>query len=96
MIIIRELADVDTLRRRIKQGDILSVYDIHHDIKRYYWTYHGILTSSFEDGDYADYCYESEFRRDIRIALTEPDRYFIKLIEEETTEVVRLEEGAVI
>lgn len=96
MIIIRELADVDSLRRCIKQGDILSIYDIRHDIKKYYFTYNGILTTSFEDGNCADYCYESEFRRDLRIALTESNRYFIKLIEEETTEVVRLEEGAVI
>ena len=97
MIIIRDLWDVDTLKRRILQGDILEIYNIPYDICKYYWVYNDILTSSLGDGDYADYCSDGEFHGDLRIALLDPKRYFIKLVVDSDmgcTEVVRLEEGA--
>lgn len=96
MIIIRDLTDVHTLKLKIMQGDILEIYNSHYDITKYYWVYEGILTMSFDKGNYADYCYDSEFFRDIRMALSEPDRYFVKLVQDRDTEVIRLEENAVI
>ena len=96
MIIIRDLNDVDTLRRKIRQGDILEIYRIHYDVTKIYWTWNGILVLSYNEGDYADYCYEAEFFRDIRVALSAPDQYFIKLISDYETEVVRLDEDAII
>lgn len=97
MIIIRDLWDIDNLKRRILQGDILEIYNIHYDVTKYYWVYNDILTSSMADGDWADYCYDGEFHNDLRIALLEPNRYLIKLVIDSNmgcTEVVRLEEGA--
>lgn len=99
MIIIRDLTDIHTLKLKIIQGDILEIYNTHYDIVKYYWVYEGILTMSYSDGDYADYCYDAEFFRDIRMALTKPDRYLIKLVVDSNmgcTEVVRLEEDALI
>ena len=92
MIFIRDWFDVETLQRKVMQGDILEIYNIQYDVSKYYWVYNDILTSSLNDGEYADYCYESEFRRDLRMALLEPDRYFIKLVTDVDVEVVRADE----
>lgn len=97
MIIIRDLWDIDNLKRRILQGDILEIYNIQYDVAKYYWVYEDILTASMADGDWADYCYDGEFHNDLRIALLDPTRYLIKLVIDSNmgcTEVVRLEEGA--
>lgn len=96
MIIIRDLTDIHTLKLQIRKGDILEIYNKHYDVAKYYWDYDGILTCSYGDGDYADYCYDSEFFRDIRMALHNPERYFIKLVEETDVEPVMLDEEALI
>ena len=99
MFIIRDLWDIETLRRRILQGDILEIYNIPYDVCKYYWVYNSILTSAMEYGDMADHCGNGEFHNDLRIALLDPNRYLIKLVVDSNmgcTEVVRLEEGAVI
>ena len=100
MIIIRDLTDVHTLKLQIIKGDILEIYNKHYDISKYYWVYDGILCSSYGDEDCPDngfdYCYDAMFFRDIRMALNNPERYFLKLIEEIDVEPVILEEGVLI
>ena len=94
MIIIHDLFDVETLQRKIMQGDILEIYNTQYDISKYYWVYNDILTSSFADGEYADHCYDGEFHRDLRAALLDRKRYFIKLVTDTDVEVVIAEEDA--
>jgi len=100
MIIIRDLTDVHTLKLRIKQGDVVEIYNKHYNISKYYWLYDGILCSSYGDEDCPDngfdYCYDTMFFRDIRMALLNPERYFIKLLEESWAQPVVLEEHAYI
>lgn len=99
MIIIRDLTDIHTLKLQIRKGDILEIYNTQYDITKYYWIYDGILVATYGEDMSADYCYDAEFFRDIRMALTEPDRYLIKLVVDSNmgcTEVVRLEEDALI
>ena len=96
MIIVRDLTDVHTLKLQIIKGDILEIYNKHYDIAKYYWVYDGILTAGYGEGDYADYCTDTEFFRDIAMALNNPERYFIKLVEEVEVEPVILEEGALV
>ncbi len=100
MIIIRDLTDVHTLKLRIKQGDVVEIYNKHYDISKFYFTIDGILCYSYgSDFDPAyglDYCYDTEWFRDIRMALLDPERYFIKLLEESWSQPVVLEEHAYI
>lgn len=96
MIIIRDLTDLHTLKLRIMSGDFLEVYNSHFDTTRYYWVYSGVLTVSYNDGEYSDTCWDSEFFRDIRIFLLNPEKYFVKLVEDIDVEVVTLDEEAVI
>lgn len=96
MIIIRDLTDIHTLKLQIRKGDILVIFNKHYGISKCYWNYDGILMSSYEEGDYADYCTDGEFFRDIRIALSEPERYFVKLVEETYAEPVIMEENSII
>lgn len=96
MIIIRGLTDIHTLKLQIIKGDILEIYNKHYDISKYYWVYDGVLTASYGEGDYADYCTDTEFFRDVAMALNNPERYFLKLVEEVDVEPVILEEGALV
>ena len=94
MIIIRDLWDVDTLKRRIHQGDILDIYNVKYDISKIYFSYKGLLMSCYDDMNDGDYCSDGEFHGDLRIALLDPTRYFIKLVTDVDVEVVIAEEGA--
>ena len=96
MIIIRDLTDVHTLKSQIIKGDILEIYNKHYDISKYFWMYDGILNAGYGKGVYADYCTDTEFFIDICMALNNPERYFLKLVEEIDVEPVILEEGALI
>lgn len=100
MIIIRDLTDVHTLKIQIRKGDILEIYNKHYNISKFYWTYDGVLCYSYGDEDVPDngfdYCYDGEFLKEIRTALQNPDRYFIKLLEESWAEPVVLDEEAYI
>ena len=96
MIIVRDLTDIDTIKRYMKLGDVLEIFNMRYGVAKFYFYYHGILSSAYGSGDYMDSCYDSEFFRDIRMALYEPERYFVKLIEVDNVENVRLEESAVI
>lgn len=99
MIIIRDLTDVNTLKNKIRQGDILEIYRKRYDIVRCYWVDSGVLMVSYGDGECADYCYDSEFFRGIRVALRDPVNYFVKLIKDgdvSNVEVITLDEEAYI
>jgi hypothetical protein len=100
MIIIRDLTDVHTLKLQIRKGDVVEIYNKHYDISKYYFTMDGILCysiGSVEDYGFGlDYCYDTEWFRDIRRALLDPERYFIKLLEESWAQPVVLDEDAYI
>lgn len=68
-MLIKNFGDVETLYNKIRRGDILIICNVHRFITKYYWFTNGIFMISFNDGDYADYCYEAEFRRDLLMAL---------------------------
>ena len=94
MIIIRDLYDIDTLHRKILQGDILEIYNTSYGVSKFYFQYGGILTYCEAEPDmstesWGQYCGIGMFHRDIRMALLEPNRYFIKLVEDMQVEVVR-------
>jgi hypothetical protein len=96
MIIIRDLFDVETLERNIKRGDVLDIYCVPYDISKIYFNYRGMfMTTLGSEGD-AEYCSSGEFHADLRIALLDPNRYFIKLVTDTEVDVVIMEEGAVI
>ena len=96
MIIVRDLNDIDTIKNHMKFGDVLEIFNMQYGVGKFYFYYHGVLSVAWNSGDNMDACYDSEFFRDIRVALYEPDRYFVKLVEECEVENVRLEEDAVI
>lgn len=100
MIIIRDLTDIHTLKLQIRKGDILEIYNKHYDVAKYYFIYEGVLCSIYGEEDCPenglDYCYDSQFFRDIRMALLNPERYFIKLLEESWAQPVILDEEALI
>ena len=94
MIIVRDMQDIDTIERRIKQGDVLDIYNVPYDISKIYFVYNGILMSCHNDISDGGYCQRGEFHCDLRVALLDPARYFIKLVTDVRTEVVIAEEGA--
>ena len=94
MIIIRDLFDVETLERQIMQGDVLDIYCVPYDVSKIYFDYKGIFMATLGDNCDADYCSAGEFHADLRIALLDPNRYFIKLVTDTDVEVVIAEEGA--
>lgn len=94
MIIIRDLWNVDTLKRKMQQGDILEIYNTKYDCSKIYFDYKGILMACYDDMSDGDYCSDGEFYGDLRMALLDPARYFIKLVTDTEVEVVIAEEGA--
>ena len=96
MIIVRDLFDVETIERRIKQGDVLDIYCVPYDVSKIYFMYNGLLMSCHNDITDGDICSQGEFHCDLRVALLDPARYFIKLVTDVRTEVVIAEEGAAI
>lgn len=86
-MLIENYGDIDKLYTRIRQGDILIICNIHRNITKYYWFLKGLFMISYNDGEYADYCYPTEFRRDLVMALKSED-FTVSLMTNNSLEVI--------
>lgn len=86
---IENYDDIDKLRLKIKQGDILIISNVHRAITKYYWYCNGMFMLSYNDGEYADYCSDAEYRRDLLMAL-KSEHYTVSLRTDKCLELIYL------